>query len=498
MGLENALGELALNETLVACNTKLDLILAELGQKLESGQQVALDAATLAALESISATVSNFPNDYPSSAVLAKLEAIRVLLAAPLAVSGTVTANTGLSQPLTDAQLRAAAVPVSIASMPTTPVTGTFWQSVQPISGTVTANTGLSQPLTDAQLRASELPVSASALPLPTGAATETAVQDVTTTLQSVIRDEDTAHSSGQKGVPILAIRSDSDTPTADDGDYTLLKLDEQGRLKVATKPASIAPTTGAITAIQATIGTPVAGGTVIADVSRASNVVMFCTGTFSTINVSFEASIEAAGENWFSIQAVRSNANTIETATGNLSAAPAYSWEMSVNGYQRVRVRCTARTSGTQNWIIQPGSYATEPIPAAQVTGTQAVSGTVTANQGTLVAGGTTNTIINSAASTNGTVVKGSAGTVYSVAVSNINAAIRYLKLYNSTTVTVGTTTPAITIPIPAGGIVNLNLGAIGQRFATGICIGMTTGAADNDTGAVAAGEIKALISYI
>ena len=30
--------------------------------------------------------------------------------------------------------------PVSIASMPTTPVTGTFWQETQPVSGTVTAN----------------------------------------------------------------------------------------------------------------------------------------------------------------------------------------------------------------------------------------------------------------------------------------------------------------------------------------------------------------------
>ena len=30
--------------------------------------------------------------------------------------------------------------PVSIASMPTTPVTGTFWQTTQPVSGTVTAN----------------------------------------------------------------------------------------------------------------------------------------------------------------------------------------------------------------------------------------------------------------------------------------------------------------------------------------------------------------------
>jgi hypothetical protein len=46
-----------------------------------------------------------------------------------------------------------------------------------PVSGTVTANTGLTQPLTDAQLRASAVPVSAASLPLPTGAATEASVQ---------------------------------------------------------------------------------------------------------------------------------------------------------------------------------------------------------------------------------------------------------------------------------------------------------------------------------
>jgi hypothetical protein len=45
----------------------------------------------------------------------------------PIPVSGTVTANTGLSQPLTDTQLRATAVPVS----------GTFWQATQPVSGSV-------------------------------------------------------------------------------------------------------------------------------------------------------------------------------------------------------------------------------------------------------------------------------------------------------------------------------------------------------------------------
>lgn len=65
-----------------------------------------------------------------------------------VAVSGTV--STGLSQPLTDTQLRATAVPVSLAS---TTVTNTV-----AVSGTV--STGLSQPLTDTQLRATAVPVS--------------------------------------------------------------------------------------------------------------------------------------------------------------------------------------------------------------------------------------------------------------------------------------------------------------------------------------------------
>lgn len=200
--------------------------------------------------------------------------------------------------------------------------------------------------------------------------------------LASSLRPEDSPHTSGDIGQLVFGVRSDSDTPAADDGDYSILKLDEQGRLKVSTKPASFADVTGSITAIQAAIGTPVAGGTVEADVSRASNVMAFCTGIFGGANCTFEGSLESAGDtNWFAIQAVRSNANTVETATGALSASPAYAWEMSVNALRRVRVRCTALTSGTQSWRFTLGTYATEPIPAIQ---THAVTGTLSANVGT------------------------------------------------------------------------------------------------------------------
>jgi hypothetical protein len=69
--------------------------------------------------------------------------------------------------PITDAELRATALPVS------GPLTDMQLRATAvPISGAVTANTGLSQPLTDTQLRATAVPISVAALPLPSGAAT--------------------------------------------------------------------------------------------------------------------------------------------------------------------------------------------------------------------------------------------------------------------------------------------------------------------------------------
>jgi hypothetical protein len=139
-------------------------------------------------------------------------------------------------------------------------------------------------------------------------------------------------------------------------------------------------------------------------------------------------------------------------------------------------------------------GTYATEPIPAAQISGTQPVSGTVTANLGSP----TNSNIINSAASTNGTVIKATAGNIYNITASNNGAATAFVKLHNSATVTAGTTAVAMIIPVPAGGVINVPFGALGTRFATGICMSITNLIADNDTTAVAAGQVKVLTSFI
>lgn len=341
------------------------------------------------------------------------------------------------------------------------------------IAGTVTANTGLAQPLTDAQLRATPIAVSS-----------------------SVAYAEDTQHVTGSMGNLMLAIRSDSDSATADNGDYTILKMDEEGRLKVASKPASYAPTVGNVTS---------AASTVFVNTTRFSNLMIHCKGTFAGVNVTFEGSLDSTNGTdgtWFGVQAIRSNANTIETTTGVLGAAPAYAWELSVNALTFFRVRATAWTSGTQVWTMIPGTYATEPIPGAQISGTQPVSGTVTATVtgGTVVgvAPTTTNAILSSAATTNGTVAKASAGTIYGLTVSNTGAAVAFVKLHNSTTITVGTTAVALTVPVPAGGVVSLAWGTQGMRYATGICYSITNLAADTDTTAVALNQVKVNLSYI
>jgi hypothetical protein len=196
------------------------------------------------------------------------------------------------------------------------------------------------------------------------------------TSLAAAIKAEDAAAADGESGIAILAVRRDADTSGAGaDGDYAHLYVDEQGRLKVAAQPASYPIVTGSITAN---------AQTVFASVARISNVVAHMVAT-SLVghNCTFEASIDSTdGSNgaWFAIQALRSNANVIDLTTGVLAATPVYAWELSVNAYSYVRVRATAHTSGTALWKFQPGSYATEPIPAAQVSGTQPVSGSVTA----------------------------------------------------------------------------------------------------------------------
>jgi len=97
---------------------------------------------------------------------------------------------------------------------------------------------------------------------------------------------------------------------------------------------------------------------------------------------------------------------------------------------------------------------------------------------------------------------VKATAGQVFGWFITNLASTVRYVKFYNGTaaTVVVGTTTPLLTLAIPANGTngVGANLlGPYGISFSTAICVAATTGVLDNDTGASAANEVVVNIFY-
>lgn len=93
---------------------------------------------------------------------------------------------------------------------------------------------------------------------------------------------------------------------------------------------------------------------------------------------------------------------------------------------------------------------------------------------------------------------VKASAGNVYGWYIFNASASTRYVKFYNATAanVTVGTTTPVLTLPVPAGGAANV-FSSIGISFGTAITVAATTGVADNDTGAPSANDVIINVLY-
>lgn len=299
------------------------------------------------------------------------------------------------------------------------------------------------------------------------------------------VKAEDTPGTSGDFGVVVLAQRRDADTSAVDtDGDYSALKTDEAGRLKVSAQPASYPLVSGNITAV---------GQSVACEVSRASNVVVaLSTAALAGHNCTFEGSLDSTNGtdgNWFQVLTVRSNSNYIDYTTGTMSGTPAYAWEASVNGCNWFRVRATSHTSGTATWKMQRGTYATEPIPAAQVSSSQPVTSTP-------INPSASN--INSAASTNSTSIKSSGGVLYLIAISNSAAGARYVKLYNKASApTVGTDVPILVIPVAAGASEYVDFGVLGYRCLTGIALAITANMVDTDTTAIGASEVKVAIAY-
>lgn len=100
--------------------------------------------------------------------------------------------------------------------------------------------------------------------------------------------------------------------------------------------------------------------------------------------------------------------------------------------------------------------------------------------------------TSVIAANNTTAIVIKATSGSVYSVDAFNNSTTLAYVKLYNASTATCGSGTPQARYMIPFGAsssgggfnVSNIN----GDAYGLGIVMCVTTGIADNDTGAPAA----------
>ena len=96
------------------------------------------------------------------------------------------------------------------------------------------------------------------------------------------------------------------------------------------------------------------------------------------------------------------------------------------------------------------------------------------------------------------GATIKGSAGRLLALSQVNTAAATRWVKIFNATTVTMGTTSAVIDRPIPAGGTLEFEMEG-GLGFATGIMIAVTSarGQTDNTTTGLALGDVCGFAAF-
>lgn len=311
----------------------------------------------------------------------------------------------------------ATALPVQPGTGATWAVTGTFWQTTQPIS--------------------------AASLPLPTGASTAAKQPALGT--------------AGTASADVLTVQGIAGM-TAVKVDGSAVTQPVSGTFWQATQPVSAAslplPTGAATAAKQPALGTAgAASADVITVQGIASMTALKVDGSGVTQPVS--GTVTTTPPSNASTNVAQFGGSNAVTGTGASGA-----------GIPRVTVS---------------NDSSLQPIPATS--------------------GGLSISRVLSAASTNATSVKASAGQVYSIYAHNTNASPRFLKLYNKASApTVGTDTPVLTLPIPgnaSGAGFVLDTGGMGIAFATGIALAITGAVTDADTTAVALNEVVVNLLY-
>ena len=301
---------------------------------------------------------------------------------------------------------------------------------------------------------------------------------------------------SGGTVIPVdVATQSDSDVRqivvVGDGATASTQTVDSTGSAAVTTLDVAAS---GSITVVNsnltgaATANSSVATGTL----TGKSRLTLQVTGTY-TGNLTLQGTVD--GSTWVSING---NSALMNVSTGVMSTQiPSGSvgiWTADIAGYAAVRVSASSTVTGTAVVTLRTSNGSGNAFGVFG-TGTNTLGNVALLSRTT---GGATQHTLISAATTNATSVKASAGTVYGISATNSGAAAAYLKLYNKASApTVGTDVAVKTILIPPGATVSLPISPVGLNFGTGIAYAITGAATTADTTAVALAQCVVNIDY-
>lgn len=361
--------------------------------------------------------------------------------------------------------------------------------TTQPVSGTVTANIGTAGSLAlDATLTGGTLKATARG-----GAKGTTTAADITS--NPIDANTQALHVDGSKVTQPV-----SGTVTVNAGtnlNTSALALETGGNLATtATNTGTVATNTTNIPNVIGTAASAIPSKLLQIGGSDGTNARAISTTTAGIIKVDISGTTANATAVKVDGSAVTQpvSASTLplptgastETTLGTRLAESTFTTRIPVQGQATMAASIPVTIASNQSTL--PVSLASVPSHAVTNAGTFAVQ------VSTATTGGYTPGKLISAATTNATSVKASAGTIGYITASNINASPRYLKIYNKASApTVGTDVPVHTFLIPgntSGAGTNIPIPAQGIALGTGIAFALTTGAIDSDTGAVAANE--------
>jgi len=262
------------------------------------------------------------------------------------------------------------------------------------------------------------------------------------------------------------------------DGDRAALSVDAAGRLRVTsadlTQPVSIAATV--------TVDSELPAAAALAD--NAANPTAPAVGAFL---MGFD------GTNWDRIRAdggsifIQDGGNSI-TVDGSVSVSGAVDTELPAAAVLSDNfANPTAPAVGAFSMLWDGSTWDRAPGNSADG---------VRANLVPVTSGGCLISHLISAATTNATSVKASAGQVYGWKIFNNSAGRRYVKLHNTAGAPTAGVGVVMTIGVQAGVEVSLAVPQ-GIEFTTGIAFTTVTGIADSDATAVSANDLAIDIFY-